>query len=52
MIEASSLAEVEAALRAHGFFGGGAEGVAAEVYLGYRLSSALRRGLEPSPPEP
>src|SRR5688572_8185086 len=52
MIEASSLAEVEAALRAHGLFGGGAEGVAAEVYLGYGLSSALRRGLEPSPPEP
>jgi para-aminobenzoate synthetase component I len=52
MIEIGSLAEVETTLRAHGFFGGGAEGVAAEVYLGYGLSSTLRRGREPSPPEP
>jgi para-aminobenzoate synthetase component I len=52
MIEIGSLAEVETTLRAHGFFGGGAEGVAADVYLGYGLSSALRRGREPSPPEP
>jgi para-aminobenzoate synthetase component I len=52
MIEIGSLAGVETTLRAHGFFGGGAEGVAADVYLGYGLSSALRRGREPSPPEP
>ena len=52
MIEVGSLAEVETTLRAHGFFGGGAEGVVADVYLGYGLSSALRRVLEPSPPEP
>jgi para-aminobenzoate synthetase component 1 len=52
MIEVGSLAEVEAALRAHGFFGSGAQGVVADLYLGYGLSSALRRGLEPSPPEP
>ena len=52
MIEVDSLAEVEATLRAHGFFGGGAEGVAADVYLGYGLSGKLRRGREPSPPEP
>ena len=52
MHEVDSLAEVEATLRAHGFFGGGAEGVAADVYLGYGLSGALRRGREPSPPEP
>ncbi len=52
MIEVDSLAEVEATLRAHGFFGGGAEGVVADVYLGYALSNTLRRGLEPAPPEP
>ena len=52
MIEVDSLAEVESTLRAHGFFGGGAEGVAADVYLGYGLSGAQRRGREPSPPEP
>ena len=52
MIEVDSLAEVEATLRAHGFFGGGAEGVVADIYLGYGLSGTLRRGREPSPPEP
>jgi para-aminobenzoate synthetase component 1 len=52
VIEVDSLAEVEATLRACGFFGGGAEGVAADVYLGYGLSDALRRGRDPSPPEP
>jgi para-aminobenzoate synthetase component 1 len=52
VIEVDSLAEVEATLRAHGFFGGGAEGVAADIYLGYALSSKLRRGHEPLPPEP
>jgi para-aminobenzoate synthetase component 1 len=52
VIEVGSLAEVEAVLRAHGFFGGGADGVVADVYLGYGLSDALRRGDAPSPPEP
>ena len=52
MIEVGSLAEVETTLRAHGFFGGGAEGVVADVYLGYGLSDSLRRGQTPSPPEP
>ena len=52
MIEVGSLAEVEATLRAHGFFGGGADGVVADVYLGYGLSDGLRRLHEPSPPEP
>ena len=52
MIEVGSLAEVEATLRAYGFFGGGAEGVVADVYMGYGLSSTLRRSREPSPPEP
>jgi para-aminobenzoate synthetase component 1 len=52
MIEVDSLAGVEATLREHGFFGGGAEGVVADVYLGYGLSDALRRLPEPAPPEP
>ena len=52
MLEVGSLAEVEDTLRANGFFGGGAEGVAADVYLGYGLSDALRRGREHRPPEP
>ena len=37
MIEVGSLAAVERTLRAHGFFGGGADGVVADVYLGYGL---------------
>jgi para-aminobenzoate synthetase component 1 len=49
--EVGSLADVEATLRAHGFFEGHAEGVVADVYLGYGLSSSLRRGRQPSPPE-
>jgi para-aminobenzoate synthetase component I len=52
VIEVGSLAEVEATLRANGFFGGGAESVVADVYLGYGLSDALRRWGEPAPPEP
>lgn len=35
-----------------GFFGGGAEGVVADVYLGYALSEGLRRDARPAPPEP
>ena len=52
MKEVGSLAAVETTLRAHGFFGGGAAGVVADVYLGYRLSDALRRRQKPSAPEP
>jgi para-aminobenzoate synthetase component 1 len=52
VIEIGSLAEVEAVLRAEGFFGGGAEGVVADVYLGYKLSNGSRRLPEPPPPEP
>ena len=52
MKELRSLAEVEDALRGEGFFEGGADGLAADVYLGYGLSSAIRRGAEPDPPEP
>jgi para-aminobenzoate synthetase component 1 len=47
-----SFAEVEAALRAEGFFEGGADGLVADVYLGYGLSSAIRRSGSPAPPEP
>jgi para-aminobenzoate synthetase component 1 len=47
-----AFAAIEGYLRAAGFFGGGAEHVVADVYLGYGLSSALRRGPHPDPPEP
>ena len=47
-----AFAAIEDYLRASGFFGGGAEGVVADLYLGYALSSALRRGPHPDPPEP
>jgi para-aminobenzoate synthetase component I len=50
--EFGSTADLEAALRVAGFFEGGAEGLAADVYLGYRLSHALRRTAAPDPPEP
>ena len=52
MLEVASLAEVEAALRSHGFFEGGADGLVADVYLGYGLSNALRRDSSSPPPEP
>jgi para-aminobenzoate synthetase component 1 len=52
VLELSSLAEVEDVLRAEGFFEGGAAGLVADVYLGYGLSEALRRGGDPAPPEP
>jgi anthranilate/para-aminobenzoate synthase component I len=47
-----SLPEVEAALRAEGFFEGGADGLVADVYLGYGLSGSIRRDAAPAPPEP
>jgi para-aminobenzoate synthetase component 1 len=50
VIELRSLAEVEQALAAEGFFG--RDDVVAEVYLGYGLSSSLRRTAQPAPPEP
>jgi para-aminobenzoate synthetase component 1 len=50
--EIGSLAEVEATLRDEGFFEGGADGLVADVYVGYGLSSALRRDTTPLPPEP
>jgi para-aminobenzoate synthetase component I len=50
--EFGSIAEIEARLRADGFFEGGADGLAADLYLGYRLSDSLRRTDAPAPPEP
>jgi para-aminobenzoate synthetase component I len=52
VIEVGSLAEVEACLRDHGFFGGDAGEVVADVFLGYELSNTLRRSAAPAPPEP
>src|SRR5688572_3622565 len=43
---------LEAYLAEAGFFGGGAEGVVADVFLGYGLSQGIRRRPEPPPPEP
>jgi para-aminobenzoate synthetase component I len=52
VLELSSLAEIEPALRDAGFFEGGADGLVADVYLGYGLSKPLRRSRTPAPPEP
>ena len=45
-------AEVEDYLGAAGFFTGRAQGLVADLYLGYGLSQRLRRELRPAPPEP
>jgi para-aminobenzoate synthetase component 1 len=50
--ELRSLAEVEGTLRGEGFFEGGADGLVADVYLGYALSESIRRDRTPLPPEP
>jgi len=50
--ELRSLAEVETALRAEGFFETGADELVADVYLGYGLSRSIRRDSTPPPPEP
>ncbi len=39
-------------LRAQGFFAPGGEALVADLYLGYGLSSAIRRTTAPAPPEP
>ncbi|MGH2996522.1 MAG: anthranilate synthase component I family protein [Gaiellaceae bacterium] len=46
------LAEVESYLREAGFFGEGAQGVVADVFLAYAISKNLRRAPWPDPPEP
>ncbi len=43
---------IEAWLRERGFFARGGERLAADLYLGYGLSEAMRRGRAPAPPEP
>jgi para-aminobenzoate synthetase component 1 len=50
MLELESIAELEPALRAEGFFGH--DGYVARVYLGYSCSDSLRRELRRPPPEP
>ena len=52
MDEFESIAELDRYLRAAGFFGGGAEGLVADVYLGYGLGEPLRREPWRAPPEP
>jgi para-aminobenzoate synthetase component I len=47
-----SLAGIEQSLRAAGFFEGGADGLVADLYLGYGLSRAIRRTDVADPPEP
>jgi para-aminobenzoate synthetase component I len=52
MLEVGSLAEVESALRAENFFDASVADAVADLYLGYGLSAAIRRGSAPGPPEP
>ena len=40
---------IESWLRERGFFVPGGEGLVADLYLGYGLSEALRRGTRPRP---
>jgi para-aminobenzoate synthetase component 1 len=44
--------EIEAWLRARGFFAAGGEELIADLFLGYGLSSAIRRRTTPAPREP
>jgi para-aminobenzoate synthetase component 1 len=50
--ELGSLAEVEPALQAEGFFEADPDELVADVYLGYGLSQSIRRERTPAPPEP
>src|SRR3954454_22567539 len=43
---------MDAFLRSQGFFEDGADGLVADVYLGYGLSHPLGRSGAPAPPEP
>jgi para-aminobenzoate synthetase component 1 len=49
---AGALERIEAWLREQGFFIPGGEQLEADLYLGYGLSSTIRRGRSPGPPEP
>ena len=52
MKEIGSLAGIEATLHAEGFFEAGGDGLVADVYIGYGLSTTIRRSASPTPPEP
>jgi para-aminobenzoate synthetase component 1 len=47
-----ALEELERWLRGQGFFAPGGEHLVADLYLGYGLSSTIRRQRSPAPPEP
>ena len=47
-----AFAVIEDYLRGEGFFGPGARGLVADLYLGYGLSQTIRRIDGPGPPEP
>ena len=47
-----AFAAIEEYLRSEGFFGAGTRGLVADLYLGYGLSTTLRRTAVPDPPEP
>ena len=49
---AGAFRTLEEWLRERGFFAAGGEGLAADLYLGYGLSQAIRRGQAAPPPEP
>jgi para-aminobenzoate synthetase component I len=49
---ADAFARLEEWLAARGFFAPGSEKLVAELFLGYGLSAAIRRGSSPAPPEP
>jgi hypothetical protein len=50
--ERGAFDRIEAYLRQAGFFGDRADGLCADLFLGYGLSRALRRRASPDPPEP
>ena len=47
-----AFARIEEWLRDRGFFAERGDDLVAELYLGYGLSDTIRRGSQPSPPEP
>jgi para-aminobenzoate synthetase component 1 len=49
---AGAFAVIEDYLRGEGFFGPGARGLVADLFLGYGLSQTIRRKNTPAPPEP
>ena len=49
---AQAFERLEDWLRGEGFFAPGGEPLVADLYLGYGLSSTIRRTVTPAPPEP